>query len=104
MLPVTAAATPSLKGSRVLDAWLLIEVISIEDERFVLGIENATKRLLCVAALGHIVDFGDVEAAGANQIPDVAVAFKQLAPLGDLPVLFYNRRVQVIDLPFECER
>jgi len=37
---------------------LLIEIVSVEDERFVLAIEDAAKGLLCTARLGNIIDLG----------------------------------------------
>ena len=81
MLPVGAAAAPGLKSGRLLDAWLLIEIVSIEYERFVLGVEHAPKGLLGIATLADIVDFGNIEVSGADQIPDVAVAVEQFPAL-----------------------
>ena len=49
VLPVGTAATPSLKGTDLLDAGLLIQVVSIEDKRLVLSVEHAPKGLPGVA-------------------------------------------------------
>lgn len=49
VLPVGTAATPGLKGTGLLDAGLLIQVVSIKDERLVLSVEHARKGLLGVA-------------------------------------------------------
>ena len=49
VLPVGTAATPGLKGTGLLDAWLLIQVVSIEDKRLVLSVEHAPKGLPGVA-------------------------------------------------------
>jgi len=104
VLPVSAAASPGLKDSGLLDAGLLIEVVSIEDERFVLGIEHAAEGLLGVARLAYVIDIGDVEIASANQIPDVAVAVEQFPTIGDLFVLVLNCFVEIIDLAIQGER
>jgi hypothetical protein len=104
VLPVGAPAAPGLKDASLLDAGLLIEIVSIEDERFVLGVENSAEGLLCIPALADIVDFGDIEVAGANQIPDIAIAVKQFPAVGDLFVFFLDRFIEIVDLPFEYER
>jgi len=103
VLPVGAAAAPGLKYAGFFDAGLLIEIVPIEDERFVLGVEHAPKGLLGVARLTDVIDFGDVEVAGANQIPDIAVAIEQFPALCDLFVFFLDRFIEIIDLPFKCE-
>ena len=104
VLPVGAAAAPGLKDTGLFDTWLLIEIVPIEDERFILGVEDAPKRRLCLARFGDIVDFGNIEVAGADQVPDVAVTIKQLTLLGDLLVFLLNRLIQFVDLSFEFER
>jgi hypothetical protein len=77
VLPVSPATSPGLKDAGLLDAGLLIEIVTIEDERFALGVEHAPEGLLGVAALPDVVKFGNIKAAGAYQIPDVAVPVKQ---------------------------
>jgi hypothetical protein len=104
VLPVGAAAAPGLKDPGLLDAGLLIQIVSIEDERFVLGVEHAPEGLLRIPALADVVDFGYVEVAGANQIPDVAVPVEQFPAFCDLLVLVLDRFIEIVDLTFQRER
>jgi hypothetical protein len=103
VLPIGAAAAPGLESASLLDAGLLVEVVSVENERFVFGIEDPPEGLLCIARLRDIVDFGNVQVAGANQIPDVAVAIEQLPLPADRLVFVFYLCFQIVDLRFECE-
>src|SRR5260370_5798828 len=66
VLMVGSTAAPCLKGTGILYSGLLIEIISIKDERFVLRIEHSSESLLCIACFGHIVDLGDIEVASTD--------------------------------------
>src|SRR5258708_2582536 len=54
MLVVGSTTAPCLKGGGILYAGLLVEIISIEDERFVLRIKHSPEGLLCIPCFGHI--------------------------------------------------
>ena len=60
VLLVCSTTTPCLKGAVFPDALLLVEIVSVEDERFVFGVEYAPEGLLGVARFGDIVDLGNI--------------------------------------------
>ena len=76
---------------------LLVEVIPIEDQGFVLGVEDPPKRLSGRSCLGHVVYFGDVEVARADQITDVAIMSKQLLILRQEMLLLLKSRIETLD-------
>src|SRR4051794_35890517 len=55
MLGIVASTSPRLEGTGALHAWLLVEIVSVKDEGFALGVEDAPKRLLRISVLCHVV-------------------------------------------------
>ena len=76
LLCVGAASAPGLEGS-VLGPGLLVEVVSIENQRLSLGIEDPAIGFLGCSIRTDIVDLRYIKVPGSHQIPDVAVVAEE---------------------------
>jgi hypothetical protein len=83
---------------------LPIQIVPVEDERLVFGVEDAPEWFLRIPALADIVDLGNVEVTYPHQVPDVAVQVQQFPASGDLFVLFLDCLIDIVDLSFQRER
>src|ERR1700730_14608890 len=86
LLLVRSSAAPRLKGTRVLDSRLRLQIERIEDQRFSLGVEDPAVRFGRPCS-GNIANIRHVELASTHQFANVAVPLEQLLPLGNFRVL-----------------
>ncbi len=83
---------------------LLVQIIAIEDERLIFGVEDSAKGLCRLSFLGDVIDVRDVEVACANQVTNVTVVGEELLVQVQQAFFFVERGGQVVNLRFECSR
>ena len=81
---------------------LLVEIIGIENQRLAPGIENATVRLFGFAGAGHVIDFRDVQIAGAHQFADIPVVGQEFISLFECSLLLLKLTGEIADLGLRC--
>src|SRR5581483_10489923 len=82
VFPIRAAAPPGLKGLSML-AFLPIKIVSVEDQRLILRIEQATIGPARDPLLVGVIDLRDVQIARPHDLTNVAIMRKQLFLLAE---------------------
>src|SRR5690349_9664238 len=77
LLPVLPSATPSLEGRGFLETSLLVEVISVENQRFAFRVEHASVGFPCLSVAPDVINFGDIEVSSSHEFPDVTIMGEQ---------------------------
>src|SRR5260370_20895022 len=75
---VRTTSAPSLERIRIRNSRLLVKIVSIENERLVLGKKYSAKRFFVFPIARNIVDFGEIKISSAHQFTNVAVGRQQL--------------------------
>src|ERR1700720_1766133 len=102
LLFVRAASPPRLERADVLDSNLLIQIVSVKDQRLPFRIENAAIWFLRRSITRDVVYLRDVQVSRSHQIPNVAVVGKKFVLLVNrlFPIAKLARKVS--DLRFEA--
>ena len=69
----TVSGAPGLESHRLAPARLLVQVITVEYQRFVSGIEDPSERLVRLPILRNVVDIGNVKISGSDQVSYLSV-------------------------------
>src|SRR2546422_11417140 len=75
---IRATSPPSLERIRIRNSRLLVKIVSIENERLVLGKKYSAKGFFIFPVPRNIVDFGEIKISSAHQFTNVAVSRQQL--------------------------
>src|SRR6202451_3263865 len=78
LLPVGPASAPRLKRICLLRFRLLVEIISIEDQRLSPCVEDAPIGFFGLAGAGDVIDFRNVEISSTHQVANVTVVSEEL--------------------------
>ena len=99
LLAVRPPPAPRLEGTCTFQFGLLIQIVGIENQRLAPRIENPAIRLLGFARAGHVIDFRNIEIAGAHQFADIAVMAQEFIVLFESSLLLLKfRRVRSLTL------
>ena len=92
--------SPRLERAGTFQFGLLIQIVGIENQRLAPGIENTAIRLLGFAGASHVIDFRDVQVAGAHEFADIPVVAQEFIALFEGSLLLLKLTGKVVDLGF----
>src|SRR5208283_2889953 len=99
---VGPALTPSLKRACVLETWVAVEVIGIENQRFRFCVENASISLLRCCVFRNIKHFGYIEVPRSHQFPNVSIMGEKFLLLVDGRITVSKQLRELPDLSLQC--
>jgi hypothetical protein len=100
ILSVVAAA-PRLEGHGLFQTGLLIQIVTVKDQRFIFGIKKSAKRLVCLPSLRDVVDIRDVKVSRPNQVSNLPVVREELFVEREHSVLLFKGGICIAQSGFK---